>query len=243
MRRDGVTLFCIPHAGGSAAYYAGLGAFFKAPAGATDAPIDFHPLELPGRGRRHREPLLPDMNALARDMFTRVAPVAESGPYALFGHSMGALLAFLCTLLVRDAGLPAPAALFISSAAAPLTYGEILAPISPLPSQEFWERVGVLGGVPQCLTENDGFLRYLEPILRADFAAVENWRPEPVAPLPTPITVFVGADDVMTVQRAGLWRPLTTGAFRLRTFPGGHFYLQDHWEALARDITRTLANG
>ncbi len=221
-RRDRVTLFCIPHAGGSAAYYTGLGAFFEAPAGSTDAPIDFHPLELPGRGRRHREPLQPDLQALARDVFARVAPAAQSGPYALFGHSMGALLAFLCTALVRDAGLPAPAALFISSAAAPHTYGESLAPLSSLPSQEFWKRVGGLGGVPQCLTEYDGFLSYIEPILRADFAAVENWRPEPVAPLPTPITVFVGAGDEMTAQRAGLWQSLTTGEFRLRTFPGGH---------------------
>lgn len=229
----GVTLFCIPHAGGNASYYARLGRLLR-------APVAFHPLELPGHGRRHREPLQPDLRTLARDLFARVAPAARRGPYALFGHSMGALLAFLCAVLAREAGLPAPAALFVSSAAAPLAQ-ERRPALASLPTPEFWERVGAFGGVPRCVAESHDFLRYLEPILRADFAAVETWRPQPVAPLAAPITVFVGQDDEMTARRAGLWRPLTTAAFDMRVFPGGHFYLQDNWETLARHMERALA--
>jgi surfactin synthase thioesterase subunit len=96
-----ITLFCFPHAGGGAHCYAPLGPCLP-------AAVDLRPLEPPGRGRRAREPLCSDLEAMASDLFTRMAPVARQGPYALFGHSMGGLLAYLCAGRAVAAGLPRP---------------------------------------------------------------------------------------------------------------------------------------
>ena len=106
------TLFCIPHAGGNGAYYALFGELFP------DS-IKAVPLDLPGKGRRCREPLLDSMESLSRDLLEQMRPTAQTVPYAIFGHSMGGLLAFECARLARAAALPQPKALFISAAATP----------------------------------------------------------------------------------------------------------------------------
>ncbi|HWR02504.1 MAG TPA: alpha/beta fold hydrolase [Humidesulfovibrio sp.] len=225
------TLYCIPHAGGNAAFYATLGAQLP-------ATVVCRPLELPGRGRRHREPLHTSMEAMARDLCSRMAPQA---PYALFGHSMGALLALLCAIRAQEDGLPPPRALFLSAAAAPVDWEQCRPPaLASLPSQALWDRVAVMGGLPEPIAASQEFLKYLEPILRADLAALEAWNPTPIASLPVPITVFLGDRDTVTEQQARQWRRLTSREFRLHVFPGDHFYLQDHWRTLADHISRTL---
>jgi surfactin synthase thioesterase subunit len=226
------TLFCIPHAGGNAAFYAGLG-------DQLPATVACRRLELPGRGRRHAEPLGSGLEDLARDLLARMRPLPAR--YALFGHSMGALLAFLCAVQARESGLPQPRALFLSSAAAPVDWEECRPrAIAALPSRELWDHVAGMGGLPDCVAASSELLQYLEPILRADFAAVETWNPAPVAPLPSPITLFMGDHDVVTEEQGRRWRLLTAGKFRIRTFAGGHFYLRDHWPELAANIARTL---
>ena len=229
---DATTLFCIPHAGGNAAFYARFGDHLP-------AAVECRRLELPGRGRRSREPLGGGLEDLARDLLARMRPLPAR--YALFGHSMGALLAFLCAVQARESGLPQPQALFLSSAAAPVDWAECRPRgVASLPSGELWDHVARLGGLPDCVAASKDFRQYLEPILRADFAAVETWNPAPVAPLPAPISLFIGDRDVVTEAQARRWRLLTTGEFRLRTFSGGHFHLQNHWPDLAASIARTL---
>lgn len=179
------------------------------------------------------------MQAMACDLFSRMEP--KSGPYALFGHSMGALLAMLCALQAREAGLPPPRALFLSSAAAPVDWENVRPPaLAALPGKELWDRVAGMGGLPGCIAASEEFLRYYEPILRADLAALEAWRPGRMAPLPASITVFLGESDMVTEQQGRQWLHLTSGEFRLQRFPGGHFYLQEHWRNLAGHISRTL---
>lgn len=237
-RDEGTRLYCIPHAGGSAAFYARLGEHLP-------PTVQCAPLELPGRGRRHREPLHTDMRAMAGDLLGRMDPVGA--PYALFGHSQGALLALLCALQAREAGLPPPRALFLSSAAAPLDWADVTdakssrpPAISGLPSRELWERVAAMGGLPDDIAASAEFLRYYEPILRADLTALETWTPGPMEPLAAPISVFLGEADMVSEPQGLEWRRLTSGAFRLRLFPGGHFYLQEHWRDLAEHISQTL---
>lgn len=234
MTNGTTTLFCIPHAGGSAAYYAPFGQFFP-------QSVSFRPLELPGRGRRHREPLQPCLHAIRRDLFSSILPVAEHAPYALFGHSMGALLAFLCTLEAREQSVPLPAALFLSGCATPGSPEHTPpAPVASLSPAMLWQHVLTLGGVPECVAASEEFCRYMQPILHADFTALEQWQPAPAAPVPVPIIIFLGDRDIITEQAARQWRRQTCGAFSLRTFPGNHFYLQEHWAELAAHITGTL---
>ena len=228
---QGTTLYCIPHAGGNAAFYAALSAQLP-------ATVVCHPLELPGRGRRHGEPMHTSMDAMAHDLYSRMSPQT---PYALFGHSMGAQLALLCAILAQEGGMPPPRALFVSAAVAPMDW-ERCRPtaLASLPSQAMWDTVAGMGGLPVQIAACREFLQYLEPILRADLAALESWTPAPMAPLPVPISVFLGDGDTVTEREAGKWRQLTDREFRLHMFTGNHFYLQDHWRGLAEQISQTL---
>lgn len=231
---DGTTLFCIPHAGGNAAYYARLGPLLP-------ETVAYRPLELPGRGRRRREAPHSSMETLTRDLFSSIRPVAQTAPYALFGHSMGALLALLCTVQARESGMPLPKALFISAASPPgCRECPPMPPVTSMTPRQLWEFVVGIGGVPQGVAASDDFRRYMEPLLRADFTAMETWLPAPMPPLPVPITVFMGSHDVITEDTARQWQRLTTEELRIRIFPGNHFYLQDHWEALASCMARTV---
>jgi medium-chain acyl-[acyl-carrier-protein] hydrolase len=228
------TLFCIPHAGGSALSYAAAGRFFP------ESTVVL-PLELPGRGSRVHDPLLTSMEALGRDLFRMIAPVAERGDYALFGHSMGGMLALLCAHEARANGLPPPRALFASAAPPPLhSATRLKRRYSSMPSDQMWRTVAEQGGVPPEIAQSAEFRRYLEPILRADFTAFETWEPLEIAPLAMPIHVLLGHDDEVDDEMAWRWSGFTSTVCSVRRFPGGHFYLWEQWPALARLIVGIL---
>ena len=132
-KNEPTTLFCIPHAGGNAAYYALFGSFFP-------GSIKVVPLDLPGKGRRCREPLPTCMDAMSRDLLGQIRPTAQAAPYAIFGHSMGGLLAFACARLAHESALPMPRALFVSSSATPdKVRTGITRPVSQLQPGELWK--------------------------------------------------------------------------------------------------------
>jgi len=233
-----VTLFCIPHAGGSAISYSDFSSHF--PDG-----VQLRPLELPGRGRRCREPLATEMDALVGDLMAGILPVARTAPYALFGHSMGALLAFLCAVCLHALGEPAPAALFLSACPAPTSQGApfegSLRHIGHSPDA-VWQHAIELGGIPDEILGSPDFRKYLEPILHADFTAMRSCRPRDFAALPVPITVFLGRQDSVSEEDGRDWARLTTREFALHFLEGGHFYLRDQGEALASLITQKLVS-
>lgn len=229
------TLFGIPHAGGSAMYYSQLKRFLP-------RHVDFHPLEMAGRGRRSREPLATNMETIGKDLFKRMAPVARTSPYAIFGHSMGGFLALLCALQTFEAGLPLPKALFLSACAPPDVFvHKSSLPVSSFTADQLWKYVTKLGGIPSCVASSGEFCSYLEPILFADFTALDNWTPGPLSPLPVSITIFLGDQDALCTQTALKWQKYTTRDFSMHSFRGNHFYLQDNWESLAMHMAQTLA--
>lgn len=228
------TLFCIPHAGGNSAYYALFGQFFP------DS-IKVVPLDLPGKGRRCREPLLTRMEAMGRDLIEQIRPTAQTAPYAIFGHSMGGLLAFECARLTSTTALPLPRALFISAAATPDKVRTGMdCPVSELQPGELWEYVMRMGGTPPGVALSAELKRYMEPMLVADFSAVENWQPGPSEPLPVPIHACIGKNDMVTEKEAMLWQQFSSVDGTVRSFSGGHFYMQHHWRELADHIAHTL---
>lgn len=231
------TLFCIPHAGGNGAYYTLLGEFLP-------HTVKVVPLDLPGKGRRCREPLPTSMETMGRDLLEQMRPTAQASPYAIFGHSMGGLLAYASARLAREAALPLPKALFISAAATPdKVHTGMDRPVSALQPGELWEYVMRMGGTPPGVALSDDFKRYMEPMLVADFSALESWRPAPCQPLPVPIHACIGNDDTVTENEARLWQQLSSAGGTVRGFRGGHFYIQHHWRELAEHIARTLYPG
>ena len=234
-RPNVITLFCIPHAGGNAACYARFGEFFP-------NSVKIVPLDLPGKGRRCREQLPTSMEAMGRDLLEQIRTTAQTVPYAIFGHSMGGLLAFECARLAHKSALPLPRAVFISAAATPDKVRTGMdRPVSELQPGELWEYVMRMGGTPPGVALSADLKRYMEPLLVADFSALESWRPAPCDPLPVAIHACIGMDDTVTENEARLWQQFSSKAGTVRSFSGGHFYIQHHGRELAEHITQTLS--
>jgi surfactin synthase thioesterase subunit len=214
-------LFCLPYAGGSAAriYRAWM----------RDLPdwLDVCPLELPGRGLRATEGLHSSIEPLLNDLLRVVLP-ASTMPYALFGHSLGGLLAFeLARRLEHVHGHP-PAHLMVSGYEAP----EWPKPADRdhlLPDDEFRLRLRELAGTPDEILDNDDLMDVVVPVLRADFAVANTYRfASPWLRLSCPLTVLGGVDDPEAPPPSLRdWRRRTTGPFQTKLFAGNHFYLND----------------
>lgn len=229
------TLICLPHAGGSASAYFSLSRSLRGAAAVLTA-------QYPGRQDRHGEPAAVAMDDLVDGLFEAVRPVAD-GPYALFGHSMGALVAYELALRLERDGAPAPRWLFASGRRAPsrLRSGEDLHRRS---DEELTQHVIRLGGVQPEALRDPAVRAMVLPVLRADFTLVEDYRAEPGRRVACPITVLVGdRDPVVNRDEAMAWSEHTRAGFELTSFVGGHFYLADHIPELARTVVDRLGPG
>ncbi|MDN3259864.1 alpha/beta fold hydrolase [Streptomyces sp. CSDS2] len=212
---DGLQLFCLPHAGGNSAHFRGWD--WLAPH-ARAVPVD-----LPGHGTRLGEPLVEDWESLVADLTESVAE-RVAGPFALFGHSLGALLAFDISHRLLARGL-APALLVAAGRNGP-SAPPAHRPVHPLPDEPFIGALRRLGGMPDALLRQPELLRMFLPVLRADLRLAERYTRPGVGPLPLPVVAFAGADDPMT-DDLGMraWQAETTRAFALTFVEGGHFFL------------------
>jgi surfactin synthase thioesterase subunit len=170
------------------------------------------------------------------DLLAEMHP-ASNRAWAIFGHSMGALLGHA---VCRRIGYPfpqnRPSHLFVSGTSAP-GRGRGGA-ISHLPGKQFWEKLSELGGLPDELLASSELREYFEDILRQDFRAVETYEPGN-EPLNVPIAVFYGADD-MSVEEAESWQFATRAECWTYVFPGGHFFLFKALEEISHRIRQTL---
>lgn len=225
-------LFCLPHAGGSAFFYQPLAA-------ALPDWLHFVPLELPGRGRRAGEPLCSDFDRLTDDALLQMEKTLEemgAARIVLFGHSMGALLAYSLAERLQQAP---PSLLCLSAPPLPYTLGHSdegkAKPVSTLPSRQLFSLLGELGGLPADVLSEPELISYIEPIIRSDFAALEHARPPLGRPLDVPFLLLGGEADKCSGSLYR-WGARTTQSCRIRQFPGEHFYLLQHWAELAELI-------
>ncbi|MEU9443476.1 alpha/beta fold hydrolase [Streptomyces sp. NPDC048304] len=235
---DGPRLVCFPHAGGSATAYLPL-------ARTLPADFDVMSVQYPGRQDRFREApftaLAPLVEAVAEELAHELA--ADSGrPYALFGHSMGALVAFETARLLARGELPGPERLFLSGRSAPGLQSE--AHYQHYDDADVLAEVRDLGGTDQALLDDPTVLEMALPALRADYRALGTHSWHGGEPLAASMTALVGdRDPMVTVQEARTWREHTSGDFVLKVFPGGHFYLVDRVGQVAAAITEGLLAG
>ncbi|HEY6393370.1 MAG TPA: SDR family NAD(P)-dependent oxidoreductase, partial [Bryobacteraceae bacterium] len=231
---DGSTprIFCFPYAGAGASVYRDWKA---ALAGAAHVV----PVQLPGREERAAQPPLRNIRELA----ARLADAFESidpAPFAFFGHSMGALIAFEVSRELRRRGLPLPLRLILSACPAPEPgrRGEI----HRLPDDEFRDHLMREFAGPQTLAGDEALWRALLPLLRADIALMEDFAIGDEAPLSIPVAVYGGRDDATAPRERLLgWSALTSGDFAIRLFAGGHMYIRDSaplFDALRDEIGR-----
>lgn len=230
-----VRLWCVPFAGGTVYSYRKL-TNFLAPS------VAFAPLELPGRGKRIGEPLLRDVDAMLRDLARQILP-RTSEPYAIYGHSMGALLAYLLTIALQQRQCPLPQHLFVSGRQSP-GIPRRMPPLHALPDEEFLRQIQAFGGLPEVIARERELVALFLPVLRADFQALESYAvPDAIraSRIPVPITVFFGASDYFPRRDAEDWQNFSTGKVAVHEFSGDHFFIFHHLSAIGGIISRTLA--
>jgi medium-chain acyl-[acyl-carrier-protein] hydrolase len=224
-------LFCFPYAGGSATVFRGW-------AERLPATVDLRPMHLPGRGRRFHDPLLYRLDPMADEAADALAPLLDR-PYALFGHSMGASLAFEVAQRLRARQLPQPACLIVSGRRAP-HLDAASAPIHRLPDARFLDAVLRMNGTPEDVLAQPEIVKLILPVLRADFEAIETYRPAQRPPLACRVVALGGADERGSADAVASWRNYGTGGFRGEIVPGDHFFLRGRAERVFEVLNEEL---
>jgi medium-chain acyl-[acyl-carrier-protein] hydrolase len=227
-------MFCFHHAGGGAAFFREWPQLFG-------DELEIVAVQLPGRGNRLRESPYVDMRTLVGELTEALAPELER-PCVFFGHSLGALLAFEVSRALRRARASLPARLFVSGRGAP-SIPESLPPLENLSADDLVRELQRrYMGIPAAVLQNRDVLNLLLPTLRADLRLLETYTYQPEDPLPCPVSAFGGRQDPnVTAETLAAWQRETTGAFRLRLFPGGHFFPQEVPGLLAAATREDLA--
>lgn len=222
-------VICFPHSGGTASAFRPLGSELA-------GELQVVGVQYPGRQDRHDEALLLDLHELADHIAAELRPQAE--PWVFLGHSMGAITAYE---VAQRLGPDGPTALLASGRPAPsalrVTTNHLL------DDEELAEQVIRLGGTAAAVFEHAEMRSLLLPVIRGDYRASETYRPREDRPLRCTVIALGGAQDPAT-SSADLraWSAHTTGAFRVETYPGGHFFIHDHWPAIA-GLVRSVAPG
>ena len=221
-------LFCFPYAGGNSS-------LFRSWQASLPLTIEVQAVELPGRQSRFKERAFTQMSLLAH---TLARELSLDLPYALFGHSMGALLAFEIARELRRLNAPPPVHLFVSAQGGPhLQRPRTL--LHLLPDQLFLEQVG--NHVPPAALRDAELLRMILLTLRADVALTETYSYYPEPPLACPITAMGGATDPSVNHlQLNAWQLHTTAAFNLFLFRGNHSYIHTETQSLFQTIQSQL---
>jgi len=226
MRPPVIDLLCLPCAGASATMYLRWRRLLP-------EWIRVVPVELPGRGARLAEPACTDFATLVAQLQAEHVP--PSGPYALFGHSMGALLAYG---LARRLPVP-PEVLMVSASPAPgrrdasrfAAADDDTALMADLRRQ---------GGTPEAVFDSPELLRLTLDTMAADYRVCASFDDPPVASLTVPVHVLGGRDDDIAADRLDDWRHVTRAGFSREVFAGGHFFIRTDEAAVLTAIVQRL---
>jgi len=226
-------LFCFHYAGGGANLYRTWGRHLP-------DTVEVCPIQLPGRETRICDQPYTRLNLLVDDLLTDVF-TQQDKPFALFGHSMGAVIAHELAHEIEERALGHLAALMVSGRRAPhLPSTE--PDIHTLPEAEFIQKIREFGGTPEEVLEMPELLELLIPLLRSDFELLETQGHVRQSKLSCPIYAFGGTDDVKvpwdTVEG---WCEHTKADFDSRQYDGGHFFVQSCQEQLMRDLNLVLS--
>ncbi|MFJ4348645.1 thioesterase II family protein [Pseudomonas sp. NPDC089401] len=229
-----LNLLCLPYSGASAMVYSRWRR--KLPAW-----LQVRPVELPGRGSRMAEPLQTDMQALARQLAAEQRLAAQA-PYALLGHSLGALLAFELAHELQALGCRPPVALFACGTAAPTRREDYDGDNwrDAKTDEQLKAELRELNGTPEEVLANDELMSLTLPILRADFLLCGRYAYRQRPALQCPLHVLGGTDDRASDEQLLDWRKETQGEFSLRMFPGGHFFIHEHEDPVLGALAESL---
>ncbi|MBI1390806.1 MAG: putative thioesterase [bacterium] len=222
-------IFCFPYAGGGASA-------FRAWKTRWPQSVEICPVLFPGREIRLSEPPFTRMDALIPALEEALAECWDR-PFALFGYSMGAAVAFELTRRLHQRGARLPECVWVCARRSPiLPYDEDQTYL--LPDPEFRAKLRDLNGTPASVLENEELMEIILPAMRADFELNETYRlSESVAPVPVPLVALGGLrDGEVSNDQLRAWSALTTGPFRSKQFGGDHFFIQTHQNELFHEM-------
>jgi medium-chain acyl-[acyl-carrier-protein] hydrolase len=223
-------LICLPFGGGSSSAFRAWAALFP-------AHVQLSAVDLPGRAARFAEPALTAID----QVIAGLGSLPDfSLPTVLFGHSLGALLAYEWLSHLYESGRQLPVHLVVSGRGPPQT-PRTRAPIHHLPDAEFLTEVRRYQGMPDAVLQHQELVELMLPILRADFTITERYQHRPRGALPVSMLILGGEHDPMVdVTQLHAWRSLSAHASQVETFPGGHFYLDQHCAAIVGRLLSLL---
>jgi medium-chain acyl-[acyl-carrier-protein] hydrolase len=226
-------LFCFPYAGGGASMYATWQAHLPG--------IDVAPVHLPGREARMAEPHHASLNDLVQALIPALAARTQR-PYALFGYSMGALIAFEVAHCLRKLG-QGPSVLIVAAKRPP--HLPLPPPIAHLSDDDLINELVRCYRSPLLATpEGRELARVMLPTLRADIRSLEQHQHSSGARLTCPIVALSGAEDALaTPSEMAEWSQYTNGPFIQHTLPGHHFFMSSESQAVMRLVKNALGMG
>jgi surfactin synthase thioesterase subunit len=220
-------LVCLPPAGQSASFYFSL-------SDEMTGSIEVLAVQYPGRQDRWNEPHVLTIQELAREVHAAMSRWLDR-PLLIFGHAMGALVAFELARRLEREGI-VPLALFPSGRAAPSCAAE--GTVHLRSDQGIVAHLQVISGTHSPLPSDALLLRLMLPAIRDDYRADETYVYEPAEPIRCPVIAFVGEHDPTVVaEDVVAWCEHTVGQFELQVMPGGHFFVLTHQSELVNTIS------
>lgn len=226
-------LFCFPHSGGVASIFRKWQSYMP-------TTLEVYPVQLPGRETRFAEQPLHSLQSVLEALWPHILCLLDR-PVALFGHSLGALIAFELAKQIETRCPHQKIFVFVSACSAP-QYLDHRFPLHNLSDDEFILQLKSYGAMPKQLLENREALELFLPRLKADFKIFETYS-SPNTHIHSPLVAF-GAeqDELIDKQHWAGWQWCTSGFFDQCVFSGGHFYYQQSGEQLCKQIDRYLAD-
>ena len=229
-----IKLFCLPFAGGSAMNYMSWKKYL-------DDRIELKPIELSGRGKRFNEPLYSGAEDAVNDIYNRISGEFDGTPYAVFGHSMGTLLAYeLISKIIEQIGQE-PVHVFFSGRFPPFLE-ENKRSVHTYPDKELIDEINELGGTNKEVLENPELVNLFLPVIRSDYKLVETYKHDrDILKLNCDISVLNGKqDNYVKEQDARRWQECTNKGFSFYEFDDGHFFINTYKEDVIDLINKTL---
>jgi len=231
-KQANLRLFCFPFGGGGASFYRSWSEYLP-------PNIELYSVQLPGRENRLKEEPFTRLMPLVTTLSGVIEPYLDI-PFVFFGHSMGSWISFELTRHLLRQSKPGPAHLFVSGRRAP----QLQDPDPPkhnLPESELIKELRRYNGTPELVLQEPELLDIFMPIIRADLAVLETYKYIEELPIECPITAFGGLEDRKTgYEKLIAWRENTIGGFRLKMFPGDHFYLKETQGQLLGEMIKDL---
>ncbi|WP_291583716.1 thioesterase II family protein [Clostridium sp. UBA6640] len=226
-------LFCLPYAGGLEVIYYEWKKYIS-------TSIQLEAVELKGRGKRFNEVLYENLEEAVDDIFKNIADKIVNDDYAIYGHSMGSLLAYELYYKIIDMGIKKPKHIFFSGYEAPSMIRKRENTYT-LPDYDFMNKVMELGGTPEELMNNKELLEIFLPIIRSDFKILETYNYEERGnKIQCDVSILNGKQDSINLEEILAWKNHVCKGFKIYNFDGNHFFINSNVKNIVNIINTTL---